>query len=887
MRFIKLHTLLILIVFSLSGYTSDSIFESNKSTAVTIGFDAFSTDGNSVNNYFIKEIARNNLSGLYKTAFTYNYSYHSSIERSGEGTFKVLVTLKGENCTGDVYYKGFDLSDILMPDLADFRVVVNSNDEFFISSGFEEIEFDEENIAQLHFTFDYPEVENAYSVIFENIRFYSRNNDKSKFNHRINLIDNYVASISLLQRAVNRFDSIDVQNTNNVLDTYIELNELDRIYERMHECDFVDELHIRDNDPKKYFEILSKFERKLASHRSVYNQLLNSLHGIRLHENLANCATKYVDLVGSELEMSQQVTHTYSNLFYQIGLIDYENSQVTEFLLGMDDIYSKADMNNMALPSESFTELILQKYTEKAEGYILDQKYYLAKGLLLNAQSLEKTGVTDYKTTAEIGMMISKANYGIYNSYLHITDRAIEIGNYDLAEQYLDKAKSFQVNNSSSIISDASVTKMMEKLITLFIVKGEKMNEEEEYDKALFCFVKADEISNSIDRYNFSYEIGKGQRVAVNGLYSMKIMEAGELLKNGSVITAETYLSQANTLLIDNPTVISRNKDIVQIEKEINEHFYEKAISDGVFFLSKGDYTEATKEFAKAEQLNARFRFENTGRVEAFVASSQVPYIQRQCEIGKLYIDRKQTEKAKAIYEDCLQIQFKYSLVNNGEVQQSLTALNNEIFSKGCAHSGVEFAKLIGHSERLIGAGDFMKAVELLKVSDNLYEDNPYCGLDVSNTRELLDIYAPAAKYQTLALEAQDALKKGEHEKFIGIYEKMELLSAEYEIVRSKIEPMPLHYLFSIKNNLALLENTVNYYQANSNYDTALELLRILENNNISSKNVRDMQVGLAEEMAMYDKSMNKTSDPKQNVEQYTEGNSWFKHFKKAYIKNW
>jgi hypothetical protein len=115
----------------------------------------------------------------------------------------------------------------------------------------------------------------------------------------------------------------------------------------------------------------------------------------------------------------------------------------------------------------------------------------------------------------------------------------------------------------------------------------------------------------------------------------------------------------------------------------------------------------------------------------------------------------------------------------------------------------------------------------------------------------------------------------------------MELLSEEFEIVRTKIEPMPLHYLFSIKNNLALLENTVNYYQTNDKYDTALELLRVLENNNISAKNVRDMQVGLAEQMAMYDKSVNNDSDPKQNVEKYTEGHSWFKHFKKAYINKW
>jgi hypothetical protein len=299
----------------------------------------------------------------------------------------------------------------------------------------------------------------------ENIHFYSHNRDKDKFNHRIYLIDNYFASISILKNAIERIDSIDVQNSDVVLETYIQLNELTRIHNGIGECDFVDELGIHENDPYGYFDMLAKLDRKLTSYRSVYNQLLNSLHGINLRENLADCATKYVDLVSLELEMSQNVSHDLSSLYYRAGRIDYENSEVTEFLLGMDDIYSKAGSGLRELPSETFTDFVIQKYTTKAENFILDQKYYLAKGLLLNAKSLENTGVTDSPSIVDLDIMLSKATYGIYNSYLHITDRAIEIGNYELAEQYIEKAKLFQLNNSNSILTNTAVKKMMEKLI--------------------------------------------------------------------------------------------------------------------------------------------------------------------------------------------------------------------------------------------------------------------------------------------------------------------------------------------------------------------------------------------------------------------------------------
>ena len=43
-----------------------------------------------------------------------------------------------------------------------------------------------------------------------------------------------------------------------------------------------------------------------------------------------------------------------------------------------------------------------------------------------------------------LNILVSKANYGIFDSYLQLIDRAIEMGNYDLAENYLNKAMDFQ-----------------------------------------------------------------------------------------------------------------------------------------------------------------------------------------------------------------------------------------------------------------------------------------------------------------------------------------------------------------------------------------------------------------------------------------------------------
>jgi len=125
-----------------------------------------------------------------------------------------------------------------------------------------------------------------------------------------------------------------------------------------------------------------------------------------------------------------------------------------------------------------------------------------------------------------------------------------------------------------------------------------------------------------------------------------------------------------------------------------------------------------------------------------------------------------------------------------------------------------------------------------------------------------------------------------DRESFLKIYDEMEQISAENEIVRAKIEPMPLFYLFSVKNNLALFEKSIEQYDNRAEFETAMKLLKAIEANHYSMKDTRAIQERLAYKMAVSDQESQGVVDPKINVEKYTEGKSWYKFFKRTYIKS-
>jgi hypothetical protein len=157
----------------------------------------------------------------------------------------------------------------------------------------------------------------------------------------------------------------------------------------------------------------------------------------------------------------------------------------------------------------------------------------------------------------------------------------------------------------------------------------------------------------------------------------------------------------------------------------------------------------------------------------------------------------------------------------------------------------------------------------------------------MSAISDLQSKYRPAAQYQELASDAQKALESNDHARFSEIYKRMEQLSQGYEVIRKRIEPLPLFYLFSIKKNLAYLESSLSDYRSQEEFETALRILQVMEAGDVPGKDAKGIQQKLAVKMAAADKATAYNSDPRENVNRYTNGNSWYKHFKKAYIKSW
>lgn len=879
--------IVVLMIFFINPVlASSNVMDISESDSYVFEYSPVKSEKTEINNFFIKELAKFNLSSVYNTRFTYHYSINRRISEVDEHTLNVSTALKSEKCTGNVYYKGFDISDILMPEIADFRIVVEDNGNFVLGREFKEITISPNGEFQA--TFDFEVLDNSRNFTFriEGVRFYSFPSDRANFYKRIGFIDNYYASIDALKVIFQKYESLDYTPVQ-LPQAYIKIQEMERLYASISNSQFLEQLEMTYEQDSELDYYLQEVKTRIYNHKSKYNKLLSTFEFLRLNADLEELANVYVEEVTEFCTLSQEVTYSHQDFYYNLGAVNYTSQSFYSYKKGLSTILAKTKFcNDTDLVLQILKHEIYKAYLNKSEELILSEQYNLAKGVLTNAENFYLTSLGQIN---ELGLNIqmSKANYGIYNSYLHLIDRAIEIGNYELAENYIKKAKDFQEVHSSTIIANQFISRVSEDLIKLYINKGISQNQSGEYEEARYCFEQANSVCQTMGKFNHDYIIKHGLIEARNGLYLKYIDQAKLNIERGNDLEAKGFIRRAEDLASTYPSQVATVNDFDIIKSELDYQVYLKNISEGKKFLGEGNYKLAYYRLLDALLLEEISDFEIYDPLPDLFVEAAVPFLVDQCKLGEVKVLKNDLDEARYIYNDCLTLQSEYGLDFEQNLQESLVLLNNSIFNKQCDVTAEQFEEMLAQFNDAVEMGDFILANGILDKSQEISNSNYYCGFDLTALNDLQAEYGPAAKYQELANEAQKALEANDHARFSEIYNEMEQLSESYEVIRKRIEPLPLHYLFSIKKNLAFLESSLSDYQSEEEFETALRILQVMEAGDVPGKDAKGIQQKLAMKMAASDKATAYNSDPRENVEKYTNGSSWYKHFKKAYIKNW
>jgi tetratricopeptide (TPR) repeat protein len=478
----------------------------------------------------------------------------------------------------------------------------------------------------------------------------------------------------------------------------------------------------------------------------------------------------------------------------------------------------------------------------------------------------------------------ASAKFGIYRSYLQVSERAISSGKYDLAEVYINEARKYQQENSKEIIGDAAADVVTTKLAKAYVVKADTLISRKKFEQALvycekaatLCAVKADvDCGDDLERVF---------RKAYNGIYEDQLTASAAQLKAGSIDEADQTLSQARAYQSAHRDYISYTLPMDTLERKIQSIRYAQLISEGIVQCGYQSQRDAFAKFCQARLLERTYPFKRDTRLDSLLLATARPIFEEDLTGLDKMIQSERYDAAASLLSQMIKTAKECGLDQDSFISIGLEKANHQLLVAMCNYASDSLSVLQQNAEGFVQKGQYIQAVIVYEQALELVKINPTCGFDSSAISAHIADYRIPMEYQQLMILAENYLLQKDTQSFFSTYHGAELFYAEHRVANYRLSHKSLADLCKKNSDKRFLVLAFNFFVEKKMLADALEMLRAIKS--VSSGDIMNQQQTLlGERLAELDHAIEPAMDPKTKVLVYTQGDKWFNGLKRSYLK--
>jgi hypothetical protein len=651
----------------------------------------------------------------------------------------------------------------------------------------------------------------------------------------------------------------------------------------------------------KDFPISGNINNSLMNNSSfTFIDSLNNARDINIHNFQitynASCLNKIrerVELIKNYFLSVALVDNTYG-LLQSINLNDVENFRLHQKKLDDADLklvdlekrnyynllqlanYDPAQFNRKINECRNLSNTIRQQYNQMMvnlyalfynrgidflrAGNIPKAEQYFHFSLELNpsfAPSLLQLGVIDFRRD-NLMEAICKSDDILYNLY---PDLETKQRTYDLIRDVYEKR--IELGNS-------------------FL----KVNKN--YYKSVDQFEEARRICEKYTAVRCDDELFNGIRIAKTGIYQDHLNYGRIAIQQNNLADADEELDNAIQYQSLNARDITDNSEALALKKVVRQRYYDRKIAEAKKNTLVKNYVTALLNFDEAEQmlkdydLTAPSDLKNSQQQAARPRTSELFYE------GDKYIEQGDLINAGTKMQQAVQLQVKYDLTNEAELNKLKEQLRKKISTQECINAQRDITNLFNSgiqkksaNQLLEASDDFNKALDIARQFNN-------CAIDVTQLESNELEIRPAATYLGMMRDFKDKEYKRQFSDCISIYNKATNYYTTQNIANFGINHEPDFYTYvSTKGSNGLMQYAADTYIAQNELEKALTLFKLLLSKNVDDKILEGSLYELGFKFGKREAINNPGSKAKNLVKQYTSDDKNLKRFEKGFSKGY
>jgi hypothetical protein len=811
----------------------------------------------------IRTIALNHPRSMEIANIWINYTLDIKLKKGLAGETIAVVSFNKIKLTGDVYYKGFDISDHIFPSLVSFKLLSpdGSKELFATIRG--------AGINQNDCSVSVSLPKNITEIpIIDQLAFFHSDQDFEKADSHLKLIDKYYAAGWLMQRTNKLLDECQLTLLHNspaflarnleviVINDWLTRQHFNRypVFQKKDSLELIKNLEI------------SRYRKSLIDQDFIKQNVISN-------EDLLKAATLFADNLAYYFDSNQPDYNreTYLTQMAEGQLSTIGFTTIREFADSYAAAHKLPDYSTQLL--QKISELIRYAMTEKASQLVDNEKYSEAMSML-NASdkyNLQKGGCRSQLDSLLVGKLIQR----LYGAYLDFSIKSISSGIYSITEEFYSKAMLLKQNYVGLIHPDNRERYLANVICKSMMATAEKSLKSNDTPAALATYEKAIKLAESA-RLKSDYESARTRLEAISNRPSgYKPWDGDDLaieIPDGVNAKAE-----GSNLTTDDDNTLASNDDI------------------GPSATVKTGVKGSAKEKAN-KSSNARKKIQKQRLMAAALQSAPAPN-EPSTEIKNLrqqILDNIQNIHLKIWTGDTISpvallhktdsLQQLLAMSGDNSLEIRIHDLKTSLEDKKCDYQKSIYQKDLDQVRRLVQSKDFNMAANQLKI----LIDKPYaapCKVDKSEATELLASLSIPTQYSKQVAQFDSITRTQDPTAIIDAFEKTNSYYRTNLIGKFGVDPPDLlTALKSRKETPFLLKATAAMLDLHRPVD-ALELMKEINQLEPKPDLTTLLQKRLGEMLASGDHSATKTAADMLNT--YNLNDKWYKVLVSAYKKQW
>ncbi|HOY32674.1 MAG TPA: hypothetical protein PKW80_12420 [Bacteroidales bacterium] len=564
----KIRIFVVIVMFiSICAQTNAQIqilFQSDQTKSFLLTHVNSFEESQQVINEIISNIAQFVPKPVYQTKITLNVDENVKITRQ-QTVVSIYVSYQNVVLNGDVFYKGFNMTDVLIPSKYEFAGMLSYKKgaviKEFIQPATNFNPFNE-IVLQCNDT----ALTSNYDFIITSTKFYYDNATRNRFRDKAILIDQYYTADLDLNNINKQLSEInpnafeEIEKTQKVLDNFKIMTE------NISNAAFWQALHIEMFDPVNLKPKLFDIRKKQTELQNQINYTISVLHEHYYNKALKLYNDKKTYEAKTTFEKSLIYNPVYAPSKFYLAQIAFETNKTEDSRQLIQELFTFKDIDDNTLrASKGLVRAIEWTDMNGAIGLLTSGKYTEALVATDKAENFCKN-IPAYTCNDTLNLIRRDCHRGIYANFIKSADNLYVLKKYKEAGNEILKAIVYQQKYSNFIPDNEEALVVKQKIGTdeyyYAMTKGKEKMIARDYREAFEDFNNAKNLENDypVKKDKLLPELLKKSKLET---LLLDLDDAKEAVDMNNLVKARNILRQ----VIDEQKVYGLNDNAVLSQK--------------------------------------------------------------------------------------------------------------------------------------------------------------------------------------------------------------------------------------------------------------------------------------------------------------------------------